>query len=131
MILEVGGERQIERQAGGRLPLPSPWQSGQTDCICWTIPGPSGRIMILTPDPLHCLHWCIAPALPPWLQIKSKYVSPFKPKNLQLPNLTYFAEDRPRYKNDTMNLKNRNISKNVNKLQEKKSLENKEYLNKL
>merc|ERR1719285_532720 len=45
---------------------PSPLQSGQTDCICWTMPGPSCLIDTLTPRPEQVLQETTAPDLPPW-----------------------------------------------------------------
>lgn len=47
--------------------LPSPLQSEQTDCICWTIPGASCLIIILMPRPRQAAHFWTAPDLPPWL----------------------------------------------------------------
>jgi len=50
---------------------PSPLQSEQTDWICWTMPGPSGRIVTFIPEPLQDRHGCIAPGLPPCLSTRT------------------------------------------------------------
>ena len=49
--------------------LPSPLHSGHVLCICCTMPGPICRIEILMPLPWHERQGCIAPGLPPCLEI--------------------------------------------------------------
>mmetsp|Transcript_17962 Transcript_17962/g.30215 ORF Transcript_17962/g.30215 Transcript_17962/m.30215 type:complete len:205 (+) Transcript_17962:831-1445(+) len=45
---------------------PDPRHSGQTDCICWTMPGPIWRIVTFIPEPWQPAQRPVLPDLDPW-----------------------------------------------------------------